>query len=104
MEWFFFHGFMAQERSALAINQWKKNKDHLIYSTDWKKQGEQNVYYMTSCLGEGKQVQDNRFDRQASKKESFNWLTETIAHHKGFSLKGKSNCQSACWKSLNGQN
>lgn len=51
---------------------------------------------MTSSLGEGKQVQDNRFDRQASKKESFNWLTETIAHHKGFSLKGKSNCQSAC--------
>ena len=43
---------------------------------------------MASCLAERKQVQDKRFDihlgvrRQASEKESFNWLMELIAHYK----------------------
>ena len=53
---------------------------------------------MASYLTEGKQVQDNRFDGQASENESFNWLTETIAHHKDISLKVKSNCKSAMLK------
>ena len=43
----------------------------------------------SSCLGDRKQVQDARFDNHLTgvKKESFHWLTKTIAHNKGFPKK-----------------
>ena len=39
--------------------------------------------------GDRKQVQDARFDSHLTgvKKESFYWLTKTIAHNKGFPRK-----------------
>ena len=45
----------------------------------------------SSCLGDRKQVQDARFDNHLTgvKKESFYWLTKTIAHNKGFPTKWK---------------
>ena len=45
----------------------------------------------SSSLGDRKQVQDARFDSHLTgvKKESFYWLTKTIAHNKGFPRKGK---------------
>ena len=45
----------------------------------------------SSCLGDQKQVQDARFDNHLTgvKKESFNLLTKTIAHNKGFPRKWK---------------
>ena len=41
---------------------------------------------MASSFGDRKQVQDARFDSHLTgvKKESFHWLTKTIAHNKGF--------------------
>ena len=40
----------------------------------------------SSSLGDRKQVHDARFDNHLTgvKKESFYWLTKTIAHNKGF--------------------
>ena len=40
----------------------------------------------SSIFGDRKQVQDARFDNHLTrvKKESFYWLTKTIAHNKGF--------------------
>ena len=45
----------------------------------------------SSSLGDRKQVQDARFDNHLTgvKKESFYWLTKTIAHNKGFPRKWK---------------
>ena len=42
-----------------------------------------------SCLGDGKQVQDARFERHftAVKKERSYWVTKTVAHNKGFRRK-----------------
>ena len=45
----------------------------------------------SSIFGDRKQVQDARFDNHLTrvKKESFYWLTKTIAHNKGFPRKWK---------------
>ena len=45
----------------------------------------------SSCLGDRKEVQDSRFDSLLTgvKKESFYWLTKTIAHTKRFPRKWK---------------
>ena len=45
----------------------------------------------SSCLGDRKQVQDARFDNHLTgvQKESFYWLTKTIAKNKGFPRKWK---------------
>ena len=42
-------------------------------------------------LGDRKQAQNARFDNHLTgvKKESFHWLTKTIAHNKGFPKKLK---------------
>ena len=47
----------------------------------------------SSSMGDRKQVQDARFDNHLTgvKRESFYWLTKTIAHNKEFSEKVKTN-------------
>ena len=77
---------MAKARSARAINRWKKTRiRNLQY-------GPKEVYYMaSSSYGDRKQVQDARFDSHLTgvKKESFYWLTKTIAYNKGLPRKWK---------------
>ena len=63
-----------------------KKRGSVIYSTDRKNEGNEDVYLMASAsLGDWKRVQDARFDNHLTgvKKESFHWLTKTIAHNKG---------------------
>ena len=54
----------------------------------------------SSCLGDRKQ--DARFDRHltAVKRESFYWLTKTVAHNKRLSEKVKTKCKCALLKKV----
>ena len=66
-----------------------KKRGSVIYSTD-RKNGA-NKMFITRLLPvwDRKQAQDARFDNHFTgiKKESFYWLTKTIAHNKGFPRK-----------------
>ena len=61
------------------------------------------IIIMASCSRDGKQEQNKRFDSpgiwQASENESFNWLTETIAHLH-FPVKVISKCKCAMLKTF----
>ena len=66
---------------------------HIIYSTNRKNEANKMFIMWLLPVWHRKQVQDARFDNHltGAKKESFYWLTKTIAHKKRGSEKVKTN-------------